>query len=96
MKGLSTSLKVTFDAGTMLFLTDVTLQVKPAEVHLTPVILQTKIEQKYENSKLFYLQHIIIFKPDLVVPIDTSMMNPLFALHFNNSAFRISTQHTLR
>ena len=48
-----------------------------------------------QNLLKSYLLDIVLFEPDLVVPVDTDLMNPLFGLQLNYRPTPGGAQHTI-
>jgi hypothetical protein len=81
MKRSPASRDVTLDAGTLRLITDGTLNSEPGVVKLS-----TKSVDR----------GIVLFKPDLVVPVDAYVVNPFFALQVNHRSTEIIAQHAHR
>ena len=65
------------------------------KLSLPPNIFNLNMKQILQNLIKNYLLDIVLFEPDLVVPVDTDLMNPLFGLQLNNRSTPWGAQHAI-
>lgn len=76
MKGTFAATEVALDAGALLLLlvADVAFHVKPLIVEFPSETSQSKM------LRFRKLLSIVLFEPDLIMPVDAGMMDPLLGL----------------
>jgi hypothetical protein len=81
MKSTFTSIEMALDAGTLLLMANIASHLEPLIVEVAAELLQPSI---------------VLFKPYFVMPIDASMMNPLFCLQTDYGSSQVRTKEAVR
>jgi hypothetical protein len=88
MEGFLTLSVVAVDTGSLLHVAYAAPHAKPIQVE-SSFKLSHPLKIKELNQNRIYLLIILIFKPDLVVPVDAHMVHPLFGIDLHHGSLDV-------